>query len=424
MKGQGKEGSECYWSNMATKVTFKHNNDNLTVKEFYDRYHSNLPRLIVVTQGYCGDIGLEEFSIGQVIRIHTYSTQKRVVAKVEKGLSVLEGREISIPVDYGMKFCSLKGGKKSGKEQTLSEILEKHSLPVEVTPSDSHQLMNIQGQERETGKRCQLNLISTYEDRYLLGNAVSDGMLYAQQTAVPVYLPDLRVSIAVGIEGFSNDQWVTSLQNMEQKVMQNVKFHTDFGNPNVAVYSQESATQNDYSDFTYRTPAEYYNMDDILRQKFSHRPSKLVNYIEQVPDTYDFIPADAVSRVPPPTAPKPITDKKAQPVKPLTPPPAPTVPQRPAVFRRPEQSETVQDFPPKPCRVSRAPNVEELKIADLGEWMKELKLDKYINTFAEQGIDGVLLKEMTREDLRNDFGMSTIEAIKLSKFAQTGHVPS
>lgn len=47
-------------------MTFKHNNDNLTVKEFYDKYHSSLPQLIVVTQGYCGDIGLEEFSIGQV----------------------------------------------------------------------------------------------------------------------------------------------------------------------------------------------------------------------------------------------------------------------------------------------------------------------------------------------------------------------
>ena len=52
--------------NMATGVAFKHNNDNLTVKEFYDRYHTSLPQLIVVTQGYCGDIGLEEFSIGQV----------------------------------------------------------------------------------------------------------------------------------------------------------------------------------------------------------------------------------------------------------------------------------------------------------------------------------------------------------------------
>ena len=56
-------------------------------------------------------------------------------------------------------------------------------------------------------------------------------MLYAQVTAVPVYLPDLRLSIAVGIEGFSESHWTTSLQNMELKVMQNVKFNTAFGNP-------------------------------------------------------------------------------------------------------------------------------------------------------------------------------------------------
>lgn len=40
---------------------------------------------------------------------------------MEKGLSVLEGREISIPVDYDMKFFILKGGKK-GEALTASEI--------------------------------------------------------------------------------------------------------------------------------------------------------------------------------------------------------------------------------------------------------------------------------------------------------------
>lgn len=406
---------------METGVTFKHNNDNLTVKEFYDKFHSSLPQLIVVTQGYCGDIGLEEFSIGQVIRIHTSSAQRRVVAKVEKGLSVLEGREISIPVDYDMKFCILKGGKKGGKESSLNEILERHSLPVEVTPSDSHQLMNIQGQDRETGKSCHLNLVHSYEDRYLLGNAVSDGMLYAQLTAVPLYLPDLRLSIAVGIEGFSEAQWATSLQNMELKVMQNVKFNTMFGNPNVAVYSHEPTTHNEYSDFTYRTPAEYYNMDDILRHKIANRPSNLLHYIGQSADTYDFIPMDAVSKKPPPKAPKPAKDKKAQPVKPLTPPP-PIVPDRPVVFSGSDKSEPEVKRPND--RVSRVPNVEELKIHELGEWMKELKLDKYVSVFTEQGIDGVLLKELSRQDLKTDFGMSSVEAIKLNKFAMTGHVPT
>lgn len=38
--------------------------------------------------------------------------------------------------------------------------------------------MNIQGQDRETGKSCHLNLVHSYEDRYLLGNAVSDGKYF------------------------------------------------------------------------------------------------------------------------------------------------------------------------------------------------------------------------------------------------------
>lgn len=43
------------------------------------------------------------------------------MAKVEKGLSVLEGREISIPVDYDMKFFILKGGKK-GEALTARKV--------------------------------------------------------------------------------------------------------------------------------------------------------------------------------------------------------------------------------------------------------------------------------------------------------------
>ena len=193
------------------------------------------------------------------------------------------------------------------------------------------------------------------------------------------------------------------------------------------MYSSETNVQTD-SDFTYRTPAEYYNMDDILRHKISNRPSKLVQYIEQSHDMYDFIPVDFVTKAPslkagPPKAPKPGKDKISQPVKPLTPPP-PSLPERPTVFPGPE--ETVASDPetkPKYDRLSRVPDVEALKIRELGEWLRELKLEKYVSMFAEQGIDGVLLKELSRQDFKNDFGMSAIEAIKLSKFAQTGHVP-
>ena len=195
----------------------------------------------------------------------------------------------------------------------------------------------------------------------------------------------------------------------------------------VAVYSSETKVHTD-SDFTYRTPAEYYNMDDILRHKISHRPSKLVQYIEQSHDMYDFIPVDFVTKASslkaaPPKAPKPVKDKISQPVKPLTPPP-PSLPERPTVFPGPEET-VASDLKTKPTydRLSRVPDVEALKIRELGEWLRELKLEKYVSMFAEQGIDGVLLKELSRQDFKNDFGMSAIEAIKLSKFAQTGHVP-
>ena len=51
---------------MDADIVFESSKETLTVAEFYNKYHERLPQIIIVSQGYCGDIGLEEFGIGQV----------------------------------------------------------------------------------------------------------------------------------------------------------------------------------------------------------------------------------------------------------------------------------------------------------------------------------------------------------------------
>lgn len=92
------------------------------------------------------------------------------------------------------------------------------------------------------------------------------------------------------------------------------------------------------------------------------------------------------------------------------------------VFLGIEQVESVLEVNCFDNRVLCVLNVEELKIYELGEWMKELKLDKYVSVFVEQGIDGVLLKELFCQDLKIEFGMFFVEVIKLNKFVLMGYV--
>ena len=58
------------------------------------------------------------------------------------------------------------------------------------------------------------------------------GLLYGHVTAVPVYLPDLKLSPAQGIKNYSEQQWLSCKRSMDELVLANdIKFKEDFGNP-------------------------------------------------------------------------------------------------------------------------------------------------------------------------------------------------
>lgn len=67
--------------------------------------------------------------------------------------------------------------------------------------------------------------------------------------------------------------------------------------------------------------------------------------------------------------------------------------------------------------------VAELTISELGEYLEKLNLSQYIGKFRDALVDGPILIDLDRDVLKTEFGLSTIEAIRLYKFAQEGHVP-
>lgn len=82
-----------------------------------------------------------------------------------------------------------------------------------------------------------------------------------------------------------------------------------------------------------------------------------------------------------------------------------------------EEQKTVRE-------VNNSTDVASLTIDDVGVYLKKLKLEKYASEFKEQLIDGVMLMEIDRDMLKDDFGMKAVETLRLLTFAKDGHIPT
>lgn len=74
-------------------------------------------------------------------------------------------------------------------------------------------------------------------------------------------------------------------------------------------------------------------------------------------------------------------------------------------------------------KVENSDDVAFLTIDEVGDYLKQLKLEAYVESFKAQMIDGSMLLALDRNILKEEFGMKGIEALRLVKFAQEGHIP-
>ena len=68
-------------------------------------------------------------------------------------------------------------------------------------------------------------------------------------------------------------------------------------------------------------------------------------------------------------------------------------------------------------------DVAKMTIAEIGESLKALQLDKHVKTFKEQMIDGAIVQDLTMDDFVKEFKLTKLEALRLAKFISTGHIP-
>ena len=73
--------------------------------------------------------------------------------------------------------------------------------------------------------------------------------------------------------------------------------------------------------------------------------------------------------------------------------------------------------------VPRDVDFRQASISDVGQTLRLLKLHRFIAPFRANDVDGALLLELSKDDLKQEFGFSALETIKLWKFVHDGWRP-
>ncbi|XP_041373730.1 uncharacterized protein LOC121386781 [Gigantopelta aegis] len=501
-------------SSRIPNVWFHDDGSNLTMREFYEQHQNNLPRLAIVTQGFDGGVELDTFGIGQVMRIHCACKQKRAVT-IDGA-----GRNITIPLDYPLKFRVYTRKKKDVRGQNLGEIVRTHALPVQLEFACSENYRfdvgNTQASVKSFGK---LTVSKVYDETYLIANTIQEGVLELHTILVPLYLQKVLVSTVVGIKDQTYEQFRDFVCGIEDAARQMI-YDRKTGNENIAMYKQadidESKSENVYEllepERFFKMTGEYSTLQVAAEETHPH--AKTTGARKTTPsgscppqkDRVPGLPPRTIVQRPIPPAPRvpspdyDRTDESQQPgetsitgettqstnrptlqdsqfrlphkrnlegfmfrsqePRPLPSPfpqnddglraskASPPLPERDPV-QQPERAS-----PEKACnrsvnayvnaieRAVVAPYVasmsrqsavgavvtaekkaHELTIGELAVKMKSLRLDRHVDSFRKEGIDGYLLCKLTNNVLAKEFSFTELETIKLMAFIETGHIP-
>ncbi|XP_041373763.1 uncharacterized protein LOC121386816 [Gigantopelta aegis] len=451
------------------------------------------------------------------MRIQGACKQKRAVA-IDGA-----GRNITIPLDYPLKFRVYKQKKKDVRGQNLGEIVRTHALPVQVEFACSEDYRfdvgNTQASVKSFGK---LTVSKVYDETYLIANTIQQGVLELRTILVPLYLQKVLVSTVVGIKDQTYEQFRNVVCSIEDAARQMV-YDGKTGNENIAMYNQadidESKSENVYELLEpvrfFKMTGEYSTLHIAAEETHSRAKTTGTRKTTQsasCPPQKDRVPelpprTIARRKVPPaPRLPVPdydrteqiqqtgetsITGERTQSTnrptqqgsqfilpdksnlegfmfRPKQPRPlpspvpqnndglcgnntAPPLPERDPVQQpkraSPEEASnrTGNAYVNAIERAVVAPHVastssqsavsavgavvtaekkaHELTIGELGVKMKSLRLDRHVDSFRKEGIDGYLLCKLTKHILAKEFNFTELETIKLMAFIETGHIP-
>ncbi|KAH3711600.1 uncharacterized protein LOC127858218 [Dreissena polymorpha] len=280
-KPESKPGPRGEPKRLVKTMDFDVESTDYTVAEFYERFGKALPRLVMVTEGFFGDIIEDTFDRTMIIRIQTVSKQRRVVARADMGD---HSKLISIPITYPEKVCVVKKNTLS-TEQTIKAVLDGNSLPCHVQfPKD--RTISVGGQTISTNHIPKLQLQKAFDEVYLLGNFIVDGVMGLDIVNVPLYLSQLRMAIVKGLKDTPPQKWPGYLEELA-RFSSYLKYDKEYGNQGIAQYDP-SAVHSD-AVYSYVEPRLYSNFASVFQHR---RGNPIDNFVDYSIDNSTYQPTD------------------------------------------------------------------------------------------------------------------------------------
>lgn len=225
----------------------------LTAKELYDRYHTHLPILVYVVQGFYGNREEMVFSTGQVLRLHSVKEQKRALVHDDRKYT------LTVPLDYDHEFFIGHDRTKSFK---LGQIVKNHKLPVKnVEFADPQVHFDLGDNSTHTFKK--LNVIRVYDESYFLANTMAQGVPLEEVLPIPLYLMEVKFSVVVGLrgKGITDGGQARMQQWLSDRVVDKFDFGGAHSDPEMVQLSVKKLKETDNIYENIETNI-YYNTND------------------------------------------------------------------------------------------------------------------------------------------------------------------
>ncbi|KAL3889402.1 hypothetical protein ACJMK2_001746 [Sinanodonta woodiana] len=440
----------------------------MTLKELYKKHDKDFPLLIIIMEGYCGETHQETFETFQVLRIHCSTNQRRVVAKTAKDVSSFNYKFYSIPVDYRIMFKVVKGITSRGNMQTMAEILDENKLPVLVKLGcEGIREIKVGCSKYQAMTFGNLLITKEYIEHFYLCNCISSDLNMFTTSVLCALSENMSCCVITGFRNRPRSEFQAYLESLNKQLVENnVTFDKNQGFPEFAEFTIAERSMETGAGGAMSIYAPLVTLREVLPEYEEQPPpvpqrhvSKKTSEVGQ-DDLYEIL--DPNSQTPPPvyrstrpqitsqmtahaltiennTRPQYINTAIAQAVvrplhfadytnRPLPPPPEKSQglnPFEPVIINEPVASEL-----PKATTQTNAENITEhefhvrdMKINDVASALESLKLEKYKPLFESALVDGMILSQLKENDFQKDFGFTRIEAIRLTTFVRTGHIP-
>ncbi|XP_052763870.1 uncharacterized protein LOC128205877 [Mya arenaria] len=233
-------------------------------KDFYEKFSKKLPIIVMITQGYCGEIQGDTFDRGMVIRFQTISRQPRVIAQFRLGRNIMH---VSIPQKFEQPVCVKGTGKKVIKERTIAEILQEQTLPC-VVEFPKKKSITVGNRIINTDNIPEIDLTGTFDEIYLLGNNIDSDTLETVVIHVPLYLTQLRLAVVTGHKNKSEDEWHAFLKDLAYHC-DFFSYDTCYGNPEMAHYKEQFSAK-DWAVYSYVEPCSYINFWSLVHKPYAN----------------------------------------------------------------------------------------------------------------------------------------------------------